>query len=222
MLTVKDKVIEIYGADKARAPLVVLNAVENEGKIIFEKCREMSCPDFTIAVVSSLDWNDDLSPWEMPAVFKGGDSFGGKAYDYLMLLTREILPEILKTLAAPPEYTAIAGYSLAGLFALYAAYKSNTFSRIASASGSMWFSHFTEFVTECEFERRPDCVYLSLGDKESRTRNEIMKQVQANTQVIYEHIKAKGINSAFELNSGNHFTEPELRMAKGIRWILSE
>ena len=36
---------------------------------------------------------------------------------------------------------------------------------------------------------------------------------------IYED--ADGVNSVLEWNEGNHFREPELRMAKGYAWVIT-
>ncbi len=39
-------------------------------------------------------------------------------------------------------------------------------------------------------------------------------------QKLYEYYKQQGINTVFELNKGNHFTQTTVRMAKGIVWLL--
>ena len=39
------------------------------------------------------------------------------------------------------------------------------------------------------------------------------------TENIYH---SQGIKTIYEENEGNHFYEPDLRMAKGIKWILKE
>ena len=44
----------------------------------------------------------------------------------------------------------IAGYSLAGLFALWAAWNSGYFRRVASVSGSLWYPGFTDYIRNNE------------------------------------------------------------------------
>ena len=73
-----------------------------------------------------------------------------------------------------------------------------------------------------EFPRKPDALYFSLGDKESSTRNEIMKTVGENTEQLFSHYNKLNINCTYETNPGNHFQEPEKRLAKGIAWLLKE
>ncbi|MBQ6125309.1 MAG: hypothetical protein IJL13_07895, partial [Spirochaetales bacterium] len=66
----------------------------------------------------------------------------------------------------------------------------------------------------------PSKVYLSLGDREAKTRNPVMSTVQDNTEKMAELLKKRGADVSYELNPGNHFQDPELRMAKGIFGIL--
>ena len=203
------------------APLVVLNTIEGEGALVFNSVRSMTDADFSLLEVSGMDWNRDLSPWEAPAVFKNDAQFGGKADDYLHELTEKVIPAAVSEMGSKPKSVFIAGYSLAGLFAVYSLYKTSVFSGAASASGSFWFPGFLEFVSSHELASKPSKVYLSLGDKEAKTRNSVMSMVQDNTERLVTLYKAKGIDVVYELNPGNHFQDPAKRMAKGIARLLS-
>ena len=217
--TLSGRTVEIFSTADGIAPLVILNTIQGEGEKIFDKCLEIGGKNFTLAAISNLNWNRDLSPWETPEIRNNRHGFGG-ADEYISELIASILPAVLAELPAEPEYTAIAGYSLAGLFALYAAYKTDVFSRIASVSGSLWFPRFTEFVQSHDFAKTPDCIYLSLGDAEAKTRDKNLAPVQKNTEFLAELYKSRGIPRIFELNSGNHFTDPAGRTAKGIMKII--
>ena len=94
------------------------------------------------------------------------------------------------------------------------------FKRIASASGSFWYPNFIEFVKENKISSNIEKIYFSSGDKESKTRNEIMKTVEDNTKELVKIYKSYGIKTIYEENQGNHFKDGSLRMAKGIKWIL--
>ena len=180
----------------------------------------MTDADFSFAAVGGLRWDDEMSPWESPPLFKGDTPCTGGADAYLATLTGEILPEILSRLPAAPSFLSLAGYSLAGLFAVYATYRTNLFSRIASASGSFWFPGFMDFARKHEPIKSPERVYFSLGDKEAKTRNKILRTVEDNTRALYARYENAGVNTVFELNPGNHFQDAPERMAKGIAWIL--
>lgn len=214
-----DLEVDIY-AGSAGAPLVLMNAFENEGRDTFEELRNLTAADFSLAAVRITKWNRDMSPWEAAPVFKSDELFTGGADAYLGKLTGDILPAVIGELGSEPEYTALAGYSLAGLFAVYAMYKTCAFSRVVSASGSMWFPGFPEFAKTHELAARPEKLYLSLGDKESKTRNKVMEPVERNTAELFEYYRSLGIDTVFELNPGNHFHDPAGRLAKGIAWVM--
>ena len=42
----------------------------------------------------------------------------------------------------------------------------------------------------------------------------------AEQEVLTNEYKNKGIETTFEMNPGNHFKDADLRLAKGIAWIL--
>ena len=87
-------------------------------------------------------------------------------------------------------------------------------------SGSLWFPDFKEYVSRHSFQKRPDRIYLSLGDKEANVRNQRIKAVRKNTEDIASFFTERGLNVTWELNSGNHFKNVALRCAKGIVAIL--
>lgn len=49
-----------------------LETIENEGKLI----RDYTGADFRLIACRVDDWNNDLSPWEVPAVFGKQGSLG--------------------------------------------------------------------------------------------------------------------------------------------------
>ena len=189
---------------------------------MFEAAQAVGCPPFTLVAISNLAWNRDMTPWDSPAAFKNGEPFTGGADDYLRLLVEEIIPRAEKDLASPPAWRGIAGYSLAGLFALYAIYRTDVFSRVGCMSGSLWFPGFKEYVFSHEPKRRPDCIYFSLGDKEVKTRNPVLKTVQENTEEIQTFYQNKGIDTVFHLNPGNHFVQGIERTIACIQRLLSK
>ena len=211
---------QLFRGENEASPLVVLNTFENEGKAVFKAVRSLTNADFSLLEVSGMDWNRDLSPWEAPAVFKNDAPFGGKADDYLKKLTETVIPSAVSDLGAAPSAVYIAGYSLAGLFAVYSLFRTPVFSGAASASGSMWFPGFIDFASSHDLAASPSKVYLSVGDREAKTRNPVMATVQDNTEKMAKLFRDRGVDVTYELNPGNHFQEPELRMSKGICGIL--
>jgi hypothetical protein len=64
-------------------------------------------------------------------------------------------------------------------------------------------------------------IYLSLGKKEEKTRSTAMAAVGENIRRQYDILKAHDINVTLEWNDGNHFTDPEIRTAKGFAWCIN-
>ena len=214
--------VSIVPSEKSGAPLIILNAIGNECREVYEAVSFISSCPFSLAVVSGLEWNRDLSPWPAPATFRSSDDFSGGADDYLRQLSSSIVPGVVDEIGGMPEYIAITGYSLAGLFALYAMYRTTLFSRFASISGSLWYPGFREYAEGHVPLCRPDAVYLSLGDREARTRNRAMQDVERNTSVLASYYERVGILTHFEMNEGNHFQDPVGRTARGIAWLLDQ
>lgn len=171
----------VFPAAELDIPVVYLNTFGEEGQKVFEALAAGG-PPLTLVAISGLDWDRDMAPWDSPAVFKNATPFAGGADDYLRLLTGEILPAAERMLPGPPRWRGIAGYSLAGLFAVYALCNTDAFSRAASVSGSLWFPGFREYVLSHAPLHQPDCVYFSLGDRESKTRNSVLQTVQESTE----------------------------------------
>lgn len=181
-----------------------LNGIENE----VSEIQRLTDQKFCLIAVKVNDWNYDLSPWKAPAVF-GKEDFGGGA--------EETLAEVLKYCTDDDKTYIIGGYSLAGLFALWAAYQTDVFKAAAVASPSMWFPGFVEYMKE----RRPnaDSVYLSLGDKEEKTRNPVMATVGEKIREAQEVLQKQGIRTVLEWNPGNHFRDADIRTAKAFAWV---
>ena len=182
-----------------------LEGIENEVKTI----RELTNADFRMIAVRVPDWNRDLSPWTAPAVF-GKESFGDGAGDFL----EGILP-----LCPDGKTCYIGGYSLAGLFALWAAYRTGRFAGVAAASPSVWFPGFTDFMQANRIQSK--AVYLSLGDREEKAKNPVMAAVGSRIREAEGILKAQGIPCTLEWNPGNHFRDADIRTAKAFAWVLN-
>lgn len=189
-----------------------LEVIESEVSFIEELSGGQS---FCLKAVKVDNWNKDLSPWPAPAVF-GKEDFGAGAEETLAYLLKEAVPHKTNS----PQKVYIGGYSLAGLFALWAGYQTEVFSGIAAASPSIWFPGFTEYMKENELHAR--AVYLSLGDREERTRNPVMARVGDAIREAYAHLQETGVDCVLEWNKGNHFKEPDLRTARAFAWVMKE
>ena len=174
--------------------------------------------DFCLKAVKVESWNHDLSPWPAPPVF-GKEGFGDGAVQTLQFLEENALPDPARGAAQSPKRVFIGGYSLAGLFALWAGYQTDRYDGIAAASPSIWFPDFTKYMRENRMNA--EAVYLSLGDREERTRNPLMSQVGNAVRSAEAILKEDGTECILEWNKGNHFKDPDLRTAKAFAWLMN-
>ena len=123
-------------------------------------------------------WEENFSPWCAPRVFAKGPNFGDGAQKTLDTLINHVIPWAESELIDPPAYRALVGYSLAGLFSLWAGVSQQvargcqpddapsqpgpssqpgaphvdasvaTFQRIGAVSGSFWFPGLLDYVDQ--------------------------------------------------------------------------
>lgn len=214
------RIVTVYQSAAAGRPVIYLHTFAGEGEDVYRELQANSCPDFSLVTIGGLNWNHDMAPWESPPIFAGGEACSGGADAYLKLLLEEIVPQAEKEITGDILWRGIAGYSLAGLFAVYALYHTDLFARAASMSGSLWFPDFQEYVISHEMKRKPEKLYFSLGDRECRTGNPYLRTVQERTEKIADHYRSMGIHTAFQSHSGGHNKHVVKRTAAGIAWIL--
>lgn len=171
--------------------------------------REKTGKDIRLVAFGVEDWNRDLSPWEAPPVF-GKEGFGAGA--------EETLREILAYADRVEGTCYIGGYSLAGLFSLWAVTGTDRFAGVAAVSPSVWFPGFYDYLEEHPVTC--GAVYLSLGDREERTRNPVMATVGDRIREIYSLLRREGVPCTLEWNEGNHFRDPDLRTVQGFARLL--
>ena len=174
--------------------------------------------DFCLITPQLTDWFGELSPWAAEAVI-GGKSFAGSGAETLRRLETELLPA-LRSRYGDGHVCVLAGYSLAGLFALWAGYETDCFSGIAAASPSLWYPGWLDYAAA--HTPRTAAIYLSLGDREEKTRNPVMAAVGDAIRAQERLLRGQNVPCTLEWNPGNHFQEPAKRTAKGIAWVLTE
>lgn len=214
--------VQITVSDSNTQHIVFELAFQNHSDQVLQAYHELEGKPFHYVTITGFDWENDLSPWPESALLRNDDVFAGKAADFLRILVEKIVPQALREIGIAEGKCHLVGYSLAGLGTFYMAYHSDVFSSIASVSGALWYPKFVDYVRGHSLPATVERVYLSLGDKEQKTRNPYMSRVQEATELIYNHLTQSGVKAIFELNPGNHFKNEILRIAKGIHWILNE
>ena len=178
----------------------------------------LPAPRPTLVCIEGVNWGRDLSPWAAKKVFRGGEDFSGGADAFLQTLLTELIPAAEAGLS--PAWRAVFGYSLAGLFSLWAMTQTDAFARCASVSGSLWFDGFVDYLAAHPLLGAPERVYLSLGDREEQAKNPRMQRVRAATEAAQAVIEAQGVPCAFELNPGGHFQDVPARQRRAVLALL--
>ena len=210
----------LYHLVQGVAPLVYSVDYHENGQLLLAAADQLGIGGFNLVTISGLHWNQELSPWPIETVVSKDDRFTGGADELLSLLTSSIVPEVERLVGVPPSWRCLAGYSMGGLFAAYSAFCTDLFSRIVSASGSMWYPGWLEYVDVHQFKGSVEGFYLSVGEQESTSRNAVLQTVGERTKAVATLLTERGIRTKFELNPGNHFKNPPLRVVKGIKWLF--
>ena len=186
------------------------------------------------AVVSIpiANWNDTLTPWPAPGFYDDEPWFGGHGGETLEELTCRTIPAIEAELDIESDTEsprsllprkgsriikrAICGYSLGGLFALYAFVNDSRFDACASISGSLWYQgwmHYIRKKTECvassksvvnRFDGRGRYAFLSVGKKECKSGLPLFRCVEDNMHASADLLRAAGCQVDTVVGPGNH------------------
>ena len=80
-LTINNKIINIFcnETELKELPVILLNTFNNEGQSVFEKCNELGTNEFILVSIANMNWNNDLTRWKCPPLFKGDSECLGYA-----------------------------------------------------------------------------------------------------------------------------------------------
>ena len=160
-----------------------------------------------VASVPVADWADALTPWPAPALRPGEKDFGGRA--------DETLASLAAALDKAPGPHAVCGYSLGGLFALYAFVQEPRLAVCACLSGSVWYEGWVDWLRE----NAPDCdgryAYFSVGKKEKRAGLPF-RHVEEDLAVCADILRTHGCRVDVALGPGSHMQHVTERLAAGL------
>lgn len=147
------------------------------------------------------------------------EEVGMHAQDTLVYIEESLVPWLHERFGKLP--CIIGGYSLGGLFALWAARQSAAFCAVAAASPSLWIKGWADFADNRSLNAR--LAYISLGDCEEHCRNQRMARI--GDCVRHEHLTLTGqigtTATTLEWNNGGHFGEEAERTAKAFAWCIN-
>lgn len=217
--TIGGRECTLYTMDGAR--VLLLQPVDAHDQSLLDsevaEIENLTGVRFSLVAFGINDWMSELTPWPAPPTF-GKQPFGDGAEHTLNYIEDTLLP-LLKVQWGEMK-VILGGYSLAGLFSLWAGYNSDLFDGIATASPSVWYPQWTEYIEGKAFHSKD--VYLSLGDRESRTKHPVMAHVDDAIRLQQQLLAAQGVATTLEWNPGGHFVDSEKRMAKAFAWAIKK
>lgn len=201
-----------------------------------ELIAQASGKGFAIVFFDCVEWARALMPWADDAVSRDAE-VGRHAPDTLRFIERTLLPWLRKRFGALP--CIIGGYSLGGLFALWAARNTDAFAAVAAASPSLWVKGWGEYAAAHPIlspqatiqnsklktqnsELRSSAIHLSLGDREEHCRNQRMKRIGDCVRAEYALLCKQLSPTAVTLrwHEGGHFGAEAERTAEAFAWCM--
>lgn len=169
-----------------------------------------------VVMVPVRCWNAALTPWPAAGLYRGEPDFGGNALVTLHELVDHAIPAIEGSVGLLPSARAICGYSLGGLFALYALVNVDAFSACACLSGSVWYEGWVDYLRRLDRRLEGRFAYLSVGTKEKRASRPILKGVQRNMEECAAVLRDCGCAVRYQTGPGNHMQYVDERFAAGL------
>lgn len=210
----------IFSCKTPDAPVIYMHDMDGYGRQVLPYL-EGKYPEFNLVTITIPDalWSHILAPWDTPQGFPHYVACTGGAPEYLKTFVEEIIPHA-ESLLPPLSWRGIAGYSLGGLFAIYAMCETELFDRVASASGSLWYPGFETWFMHHLPLKLPKSVYFSSSRDEYFTTNPFLAPVSKTTEFIETWLDRHHVQTTLVLNPGNHYEDVLPRSAAAIGWIL--
>ena len=211
----------LFGSERPGCLLVQPSARHENGTLEAEvaQLEALAPKPFLLATIELEDWTIGLMPWWDGNISRDPEA-GKHGQETLDFILNDLLPELESRYGALP--VLLGGYSLGGLFALWASCQTDRFRAVAAASPSVWIHGWLHFAKK----QAPmaDAVYLSLGDREEQVKNQAIARVGDNLRAYCELLQDQLGPDRCTLvwEEGNHFTDNAGRLARAFAWCLQQ
>lgn len=219
-LSIGGRTCRLFGADRPDCFLIQPSARHETATLKAEAAQiaALSPTPFVLATVELEDWIIDLMPWPDRNISREEEA-GRHAPDTLRYILDALIPELKRCFGDRP--VILGGYSLGGLFALWAAGQTDGFKALAAASPSVWIKDWIPYAT-----KQPpmtEAIYLSLGEREEHVKNRAIARVGDCLREQYALLQRQMGPDRCTLvwEEGNHFTDNEGRLARAFAWCLN-
>ncbi len=209
----------LFGAERPVCILIQLSA-RHETPILEEEARQLAAlttVPFLLVTVELEDWIVDLMPWADRNISRDEEA-GKHGQETLEYILQSLIPWLEERYRPLPM--VLGGYSLGGLFALWASTRTDRFRAVAAASPSVWIKDWIPYARQNT--PRASAVYLSLGEREEHVKNQAIARVgdclRAQYELLREQLGEEHCTLVWE--EGNHFADNAGRLARAFAWCL--
>ena len=219
VLNIDGRNCRLFGSERPECLLIQPSARHENDTLESEVSRisGLTKVPFALAAVELGDWMVDLMPWPDGNMSRDPEA-GKRCQDTFDLILDSIVPEVVKRHGDLP--VILGGYSLGGLFALWASARSDIFKAVAAASPSVWIKDWIPFAKKNT--PKAEFVYLSLGDREEHVKNQAIARVgdclREQYSLLVDQLGEDRCSLVWE--EGNHFHNSETRLAKAFAWCM--
>ena len=220
-LLIQGRICRLFGSERPACILIQPSARHENATLEAEaqKIAELSQVPFVLATIELEDWMLDLMPWPDGNISRDPEA-GKHGQDTLQYVLLSLIPELQSRFGPLP--IILGGYSLGGLFALWASTQTDSFKAIAAASPSVWIKDWIPFAKK--HVPMAEAVYLSLGDQEEHVKNQAIARVGDNLRTQYTLLQEQlGPNQCTLVwEQGGHFNDNEGRLARAFALCIEK
>ena len=209
----------LFGAEKP-ACILIQPSARHETPILEEEARQLATlttVPFLLVTIDLEDWIVDLMPWADRNISRDEEA-GKQGQETLEYILKSLIPWLEERYGSLPM--VLGGYSLGGLFALWASARTDCFRAIAAASPSVWIKDWIPYAKKNV--PRAAAIYLSLGEREEHVKNQAIARVgdclRAQYDLLQEQLGSERCTLVWE--EGNHFADNAGRLARAFAWCV--
>ena len=171
-------------------------------------------PDTTFVLLEISDWDRFLSPWKMENPFQRREDFRGEG-DVTLSELLSLIPEVEKN--RKYRSRSLIGYSMGGLFAIWASTRTDLFDSVSSVSGSLWFEGLKDYLSQNR--ANAERIYLTLGKKEKKSSSPVISTVEEKTKEIFSLLSSQSYFVEYKEEEGGHFDNEGQRLINAVSFL---
>ena len=144
-IVISGRSCRLFGAEKP-ACLLIQPSARHEAPTLEEEVRQLTAltaVPFLLVTIELEDWIVDLMPWADRNISRDEEA-GKHGQDTLQYILQSLIPWLEERYGFLPAI--LGGYSLGGLYALWASARTDRFRAVAAASPSVWIKDWVPYA----------------------------------------------------------------------------